>query len=271
MNTLIVNDRDLSELGFVLDTFTGPTDGVAIDVETIDLPGRYGQIPVAPEGPAEVRELTFRGHIEAATAAVIDAQYAALRGWVAREMVEIRTGLAPDKVFHGRYRRASGDPLRPMLLTEWGSLSLNFRCLDPLAYDRYERVITLSATRSAIPGGTGSLAGAIRVKGPTTSPLTITKRDHAGRVTGVCALGTAADPFTLGANDRVEINNLTGTIQRYTAGVMTDAIPFLTVTSDFPLIGMPDEWDRDAEAWMTLEVSGLSGGSAEWIGTRTWL
>jgi hypothetical protein len=265
-----VNDRDLRDLGFHIDRFNGPTDGVFVEHETTEAPGRYGEIPMSPEGKSKARDLSCRGHMEAASPAALEAAYDALKDWVSRGMCEIRTGLNASKTYHGWYRQASGDPVPPQLLRRWGSVALSFRCFDPLAYDRYERVITLSATPAQIPQGHGPLAGVIRAKGPSTSPLIITKRDHAGRPTGILTLGFAGKLFTLGANDRVEIVNSLGTITKYTAGVASFAEEFMLASSDFPLVIGKDESDRLGQSYATLEVSGLgSGGSAEYLYART--
>lgn len=270
-DTWIVNDRDLRDLGFYIDRFNGPTDGIVVETETIDAPGRAGVIPVSPEGNVSVRDLSCRGHLEAATAAALEAKYTALKDWVSRGMTEIRTGLNSGKVFHGWYQRAMGDPLAPQLLRRWGSIALTFRCFDALGYDLYERVITLSATPAQIPQSNGPLSGAIRVKGVTTSPLTAIVRDHAGRTIGTVTLGFTGQSFTLGANDRVEINSQAGTITKYTAGVASDAMQYLVAASNFPIVIGKDASDRDAGAYATIEIStGLStGASAEWIGART--
>ena len=269
MDTVLVNGRDLSDLGFVLDKPVGLTDGLFSDYDTAPVAGRYGVVPLSAYPKVQPRDLSFTGHLNASS---LEAAYVALRAWVSAGMVEITTGLNTAKVYHGWYQRATGNPLPPALLSDWGSLTLDFKCLDPLGYDAYERVIALSTARARIPQGSGPLAGLIRIKGPTTSPLTITKRDHAGRVTGALTLGFSGMSFTLAAEDRVEIDSSAGTIRRYTNGTMSDAIRYLVASSSFPLVIGRDECDRDNSAWATLEVSsGLSTGSGEWIGARTWI
>lgn len=268
-----VNGRDLSDFGFVLETPTGPTDGLVEDYDTVPVAGRYGEVPMSAQSKVGPRELTFTGHLNADSG--LEAAYTALRGWISRGLVEITTGLDTTKVYHGWYQRAPGNPLPPALLSEWGSLSLTFRCLDPLGYDAFEKVVALSTARARIPQGTGPLVGLIRVKGVTTSPLTITKRDHAGRVTGTLSLHTNGDglSFTLGAEDRVEFDSNAGTIRRFTSGTMADAMGHLVAASQFPLVIGRDECDRDGSGWATLEISaGLgAGASGEWIGARTWI
>jgi hypothetical protein len=266
MDTVIVNGRDLSDFGFVLERPNGTTDGLFSDYDTAPVAGRYGAVPVSAYPKVQPRDLSFTGHLNGSN---MESAYMALRDWVSRGMVEISTGLNTGIVYHGWYQSAPGNPLPPAMLSDWGALALNFRCLDPLAYDNYERVIALTTARARIPQGSGPIAGLIRVKGVTTSPLVITKRDHAGRVTGTLTLGFSGSDFTLAAEDRVELDSNAGTIRRFTNGVMTDAMSYLVAASSFPLVIGRDECDRENSAWATLEISS-GGSSGEWIGARTW-
>lgn len=270
-NVIVINGRDLADFGFIVESFEGPSDGVVVEMDAADAPGRYGAFLAGPEGTVQAREVVASGFLSASSPAALDATYTALKDWISRGMVEIRTGLNLAKVFHGWYRESPGNAYPPQLASDSGSLRVVFRCFDPLGYDEYERVIALSAAPAQLPQSNGPLAGAIRVKGQTTSPLTIIARDHAGRVIATLTLGYSGNTFTLGANDRVEINSLAGTITRFTAGVASDAMPYMVPASDFPIIIGKDASDRAAPSYATLEIStGLAtGASGEWIGART--
>lgn len=264
---LRVCDRDLRDLGVEVRTITGPVDGLTFEWETMPLPGHYGILPVSPEGRVPMRPLVVQGHVRGDP----DAAYDRVKAWCGRGLCELRTALNAEKVYYGWYHDLRGELPHPMLRRQWGQVTLRWDVFSPLAYARYARVIALSSTPTPIPQGSGPVSGAIRIAGPTTSPLVITVRNHAGIPIGVLTLGDASNPFTLGAADRVEIDSPGRTITRFVNGVAEDAISFLTGESDFPLVIGRDDVDLEAEAWATIEVSQGMGPGAEFIYQETYL
>lgn len=265
---LRVCDRDLRDLGVEVRTITGVVDGLAFEWEAVSLPAHYGLQPVSPEAPASMRPLVVQGHVRGTS---IDTAYEAIKAWCGRGMCELRTGLNAEKVFYGWYRDVRGELPHPMLRRSWGQITLRWDVFSPLGYDRFARVLTLGSDPTPIPQASGPVTGTIRVTGPTTSPLLITLRNHAGRPLAFLQLGEAGNAFTLGSTDYVVIDSPGRSITKVAAGVSSEALSFLTGPSTFPLVIGRDDADLEGQGWATLEVSGLgTNASAEYLHLRTY-
>jgi hypothetical protein len=261
-----INDFNLRNLGFVLETPEGWRSGFTVPDRRTGLPGRVGTVRLAREDETQPRRLILVGHQLADDLTQLNSRLNELKGRLYEGDLEIRMGDALDWVFIGRTDSFEPTPIPPALMQAAHRLRISILCSDPLIYARYPTVVSFGGAAAECPLATGVSVPRIRIGtapgGALTNP-TITYRDHRG-----VAVTTMTLTATLGASQWLEIDN---DLSKITDQAGANRISALT-GGDFIALD-PHHAAGEAGPYPTLEVSVATGAvdfaTAEYRKTRS--
>lgn len=258
-----INGRTLDDLIFQSLMLEGHVAPILPTWEAVPL--AQGASVLTPTARLSARRLRITVDLRPATLVDRVATQDALAGRLAGGL-RIATTDAPDRVWYATLAQVAVEMPAGPVVNPLCVVDLDFTLHDARRGDLETQLRALSATPVACPTGTGVSAPTITLFGAATAvvdPVVTLARFDGEPVAALTLTGS------LGTNTWLEIDCATEWIWLYTAGVKTNALPYLD-SGVFPLLAREDAAGVDGP-YPLLSLSSASGtptGLVAW--RRTW-
>lgn len=250
-----INDKDLSDLGFILETPEGFREGLTFPDRRTGLPGRVGTVRLAREDESSPRRIILVGTLFATPSegvSTLRSHLDELKGRLYDGDIEVRFSDDEERVFYGRTENVGHTAIPPALTQRGMRLRVPILCSDPLIYARRSTVVPFAAAAAQLPLGTAPSTPLLRIGtapgGAATNP-TITYKDHRGDT-----ITTLALTYTFGASEWLDIDC---ELAKITDESDANQISALT-SGDFPVFD-PHDASGESGPYPTIEISAATG------------
>ncbi|MDB4906361.1 MAG: hypothetical protein JWO05_1145 [Gemmatimonadetes bacterium] len=258
--SIYLNNQDVEQLGFRIESLAGPWDAVELADPTLTLVDRLGAVLTGAPVAGQPRTIELAGVVRGSSNADLLTRLDVLKAIFGAGLVSVRRVDQAARAWTARRTRFTVSFAGPAFIARDADLKVTLQCYDPVAYDTATTTVALSNVAAAVPLGTGTSTGIIRIFGAVVDPV-VTYRDYLGVVRA-----TLGFTRNLGATGTIEIDLALTKITRLLAGV-PQANPAADLTSgDFFRLKATDG-DFPNASWPTLT---LSGGTGEIVYTRGW-
>lgn len=227
MPTLYLDGVESESLGLVPLRMAGWAGLPQFEFETVALPMVFGTRVVGASSNVAPRVFGFRMRVAADDLEARRTTLASVFARLGNRRIAVATVEDPTKVCYGLLSEAPVTTPFKELLTPGVYADLQIVCHDPRWYDTAPIVTAVKAgTRGTLEmGGAPTEKLRLLVVGPATTPVVIL-RDHTGaEVQRMTFLSLAADEY-------LDIDHETYTIDRYDSGIRTDGLPLLNADED---------------------------------------
>jgi len=174
---LIVDGKDLFDLGFVAETFRGHRSMVRRALPTVDVPGRVGPTVASNIPRYQTRRLTITGTLDAATFAEMQTRLDEIKYRL--EGAGRTVTIADDETRQYRdvrFEEISATPYKPDLFQKQTALTIQGVAYDPRGYSTGLTVSgSFASTDLAMPLGTAEVGPIVRISGTAVNPAIIYK------------------------------------------------------------------------------------------------
>ena len=245
---LIVDGKDLSDLGFVAEQFRGHRSMPLRSLPTVDVPGRVGPVVASNVPRYQSRRLTISGALDAGTFAEMQARLDEIKYRLEGAGRTVTIADDETRQFRSvRFQEISATPFRPDLFQKQTALTIQGIAYDPRGYSTALTVSTsFASTDTAMSIGTAEVGPVVRISGTAVNPAIIYKNSASveqARVT----LGT-----TIGSTGYIDIDLDLFTLLDETGANVSN---LLNSTASTFFVLDPLDGNYVTSAWPTLQVT----------------